>query len=100
MSEVAWSSCLQAGYSYPTKCITNALARDEAGQRNYLISMYNLLIVNASTLRLRRVAWYSWQDPSLTRATCDFCYGSGLFHRDGSPKPAWGAYVTLAGGQP
>jgi hypothetical protein len=100
VSEVAWSSCLQAGYSYPIKCIGNALARDEAGQRNYLTSMYNLLIANASTLRLRRVAWYSWKDPSLTRATCDFCYGSGLFHRDGSPKPAWGAYVTLAGGQP
>jgi hypothetical protein len=100
VSEVAWSSCMQSGFSYPSNCINNVLARDEAGQRQYLTSMYNLLIANASALRLRRVGWYSWRDPSLSRSTCTFCYGSGLFHRDDSPKPAWDAYVALAGGQP
>jgi hypothetical protein len=100
VSEVAWSSCAQTGWSYPDKCINNALAKDEAGQRDYLTSMYELFIANASALRLRRVAWYSWRDPDLSRATCTFCYGSALLHRDGSPKPAMGAYATLAGGQP
>jgi hypothetical protein len=99
VSEVAWSSCKQSGYGYPAKCRNNALAQNEAGQRYYLTRMYNKLINNASALRLRRVAWYSWKDPSLSRATCRFCYGSGLFHRDGSRKPAWSAYVNLAGGQ-
>jgi hypothetical protein len=100
VSEVAWSSCRQSGWSYPGKCVNNVLARDEAGQRSYLTSLYKLLIDNASALRLQRVAWYSWRDPSLSRETCQFCYGAGLFHRDGSPKPAWGAYTSLAGGQP
>jgi len=100
VSEVAWSSCLQNGFSYPARCSSQSYAKDEAGQRTYLTNLYNLLIANAPALRLQRVAWYSWRDPSLSRATCQFCYGSGLFHRDGSPKPAWGAYVTLAGGQP
>ena len=99
VTEVAWSSCRQQGRSYPAKCRNNALARNETGQRYYLTRMYNLLINNAPALRLRRVAWYSWRDPSLSRATCTFCYGSGLFHRDGSRKPAWSAYVNLAGGR-
>ena len=37
--------------------------------------------------------------PSLSRATCDFCYGSGLLHRGGRHKPAWSAYVNLARGR-
>jgi Glycosyl hydrolase catalytic core len=98
VSEVAWSSCLQAGYSYPDKCVHNVLAKDEAGQRNNLTSVYQLFLANASALRLRRVAWYSWRDPDLSRATCTFCYGSAMLHRDGSPKPAMSAYTTLAGG--
>jgi hypothetical protein len=100
VSEVAWSSCLESGNSYPANCVNNVLAKDEAGQRQYLTSLYNLLIANSSALRLNRVAWYSWRDPSVSRATCTFCYGSALFHRDDSPKPSWGAYVALAGGQP
>ena len=99
VSEVAWSSCKQSGHSYPAKCRNNALATNEAGQRYYLMRMYNLLINNAPALRLRRVAWYSWKDPPVSRATCRFCYGSGVFRRDGSRKPAWSAYVSLAGGR-
>ncbi len=100
VSEIAWSSCLQNGHSYPARCRNNALARNEAGQRTHLARMYNLLINKAPSLRLRRVAWYSWRDPSPSRATCNFCYGSGLFRRDGTRKPAWRAYVNLAGGRP
>jgi hypothetical protein len=61
--------------------------------------MYRRFLRNAKALRLRRVAWYSWRDPSLSRATCDFCYGSGLLHRGGRHKPAWKAYVNLARGR-
>jgi hypothetical protein len=100
VSEVAWSSCLESGHSYPSRCVDNMLARDEASQRNYLSDLYGLLMSNISRLRLQRVAWYSLKDPSTSRATCNFCYGSGLFRRDDSPKPAWNAYVSLAGGQP
>lgn len=99
VSEVAWSSCRQAGNSYPAACTDNILAKNEVGQRYYLTRLYNKLIANASALRLQRVAWYSWRDPDVSRATCNFCYGSSLFHRDDSPKPAWAAYVRLAGGQ-
>jgi hypothetical protein len=100
VSEVAWSSCLQAEVLYPSRCVNNPLAHDEAEQRTYLKDMYSLLLAHASELNLRRVAWYSLRDPSATRGTCNFCYGSGLRHRDGSPKPAWHAYVGLSGEQP
>ncbi len=62
--------------------------------------MYKRLINNARPLKLQRVAWYSWKDPSMSRGTCNFCYGTGLMRRDRSPKPAWHAYVNLAGGRP
>jgi hypothetical protein len=96
VSEVAWSSCRQPGSTYPSRCRSNPLAKDEQGQRRYLSRLYRLLLDHAKGLRLRRVAWYSWRDPEQSRATCDFCYGSGLFRRDGSLKPAGNAYMNLA----
>jgi hypothetical protein len=99
VSEVAWSSCRQQGHSYPSRCRNNILARDEAGQRQFLKGVYHQLLDNARALRLRRVAWYSWKDPKLDRDTCNFCYGSGLFRRDGTRKPAWNAYLNLTGGR-
>ena len=99
VSEVAWSSCRAAPDSYPARCVNNALAQDEPGQRVYLENLYRLLLAHSSELNLRRVAWYSFRDPSATRGTCNFCYGSGLLHRDGSPKPAWNAYLSLSRGQ-
>ena len=100
VTEVAWSSCLQNGHAYPARCRNNLLARDEAGQRAYLTRMYKRLINNRRALKLQRVAWYSWKDPELSRGTCAFCYGTGLLRRNRSPKPAWSAYVNLAGGRP
>jgi hypothetical protein len=100
VSEVGWSSCLESGWDYPARCVDNNLATDEAGQASNLTTLYTLLAGQSSTLRLERVAWYGWRDPPATAGDCSFCYGAGLFHRDGSPKPAWQAYVALAGGRP
>ena len=100
VSEVGWSSCLQSGWDYPARCITNNLATDEAGQARNLTNLYTLLAGQASGLRLERVAWYGWRDPQVAAGDCSFCYGAGLFHRDGSAKPSWAAYITLAGGRP
>jgi hypothetical protein len=100
VSEVGWSSCLQTGWDYPQRCVDNNLATDEAGQASNLTTLYTLLAAQSSTLRLERVAWYGWRDPPTTPGDCSFCYGAGLLHRDGTPKPAWQAYVTLAGGRP
>jgi hypothetical protein len=100
VSEVAWSSCRHSPSSYPSRCVNNNLAHDESEQRNYLKDLYELLLAHSSGLRLRRVAWYSFRDPSATRGTCNFCYGSGLLRRDGTPKPAWSAYVSLSRSRP
>lgn len=96
VSEVAWSSCRQPGSTYPSRCRNNPLAKDEAGQRRFLSGLYRLLLGHAAELNLRRVAWYSWRDPEPSRATCNFCYGSGLFRRDGTAKPAGSTYMNLA----
>jgi hypothetical protein len=99
VSEVAWSSCLQQGRYYPSRCRNNILAKNEEGQRKFLRGVYSVLLNHARDLRLRRVAWYSWKDPEASRDTCNFCYGSGLFRRDGTRKPAWNAYLNLTGGR-
>jgi hypothetical protein len=99
-SEVGWSSCLETGWDYPQRCADNNLATTEAGQASNLTTLYTLLAAQSSALRLQRVAWYGWRDPPPTAGDCSFCYGAGLFHRDGSPKPVWQAYATLAGGRP
>jgi Glycosyl hydrolase catalytic core len=100
VTEVGWSSCLESGWSYPASCANSSMAADEAGQATNLTDLYTLLAGQASSLRLERVAWYGWHDPPLGPQTCGACYGAGLFHRDGSAKPSWRAYVALAGGRP
>jgi hypothetical protein len=100
ISEVGWSSCLESGWSYPTRCATSNMAADDAGQAKNLTDMYTLLAGQSSRLGLERVAWYGWRDPPVTSGGCNVCFGAGLLHRDGSPKPSWGAYVALAGGRP
>jgi hypothetical protein len=68
------------------------------GQVKQLKAAYGYLLENRSRLDLKQVYWFSWKD---LKGTCSFCDSVGLF-RGGvrfHPKPAWHAFVALAGGR-
>jgi hypothetical protein len=70
------------------------------GQARELRGAYGYLIGNRRRLNLRGVYWYSWKDsPEYT--ACHFCDSVGLFRAGPRfhPKPAWRAFVGLAGGR-
>jgi len=68
------------------------------GQVKQLKASYGYLLQNRNRLRLKQVYWFSWKD---LPDSCTFCDSVGLF-REGPrfhAKPAWRAFVNLAGGR-
>jgi glycosyl hydrolase family 42 (putative beta-galactosidase) len=68
------------------------------GQVRELRDAYAYLLDNQRRLDLQQVDWFSWKDAV---GSCNFCDSVGLF-RTGprfKPKPAWRAFVALAGGR-
>jgi hypothetical protein len=70
------------------------------GQVRELRGAYRYLIGERRRLNLKGVYWYSWKDnPEYT--ACHFCDSVGLFRAGAKfrAKPAWHAFVGLAGGR-
>jgi len=70
------------------------------GQVRELRAAYGYLTRNWRRLDLRTVYWFSWKD--LRGTGCSFCDSVGLFYERGKrlrPKPAWRAFVGIAGGR-
>jgi len=75
-----------------------AFEQGQHGQVRELRDAYGYLLANRRRLNLKQVSWFSWKD---FRGACNFCDSVGLF-REGprfKPKPAWRAFVSLAGGR-
>lgn len=70
------------------------------GQARELRKSYAYLLANRNRLRLKGTYWYSWKD-NPDYVACSFCDSVGLFHAGPRfrPKPAWRAFVALAGGR-
>jgi hypothetical protein len=66
-------------------------------QAEHLRRTYNLLARNRKRLKLRGVVWFSLRDYG---ERDDWFENTGLLTFDGSPKPAWHAFVRLTGGTP
>jgi hypothetical protein len=68
------------------------------GQARELRRSYRYLIRNRRRLNLKSAYWFSWKD---VEGACNFCDSVGLFHdsRRFRPKPAWHAFVRIAGGR-
>lgn len=67
------------------------------GQARELRGAYRYLIRNRHRLNVKAAYWFSWKDAQY----CNFCDSVGLF-RSGlrfHAKPAWRAFVALAGGR-
>lgn len=75
-----------------------AFEQGMAGQARELRGAYRYLIRNRHRLNLEGIYWFSWKD---VQGDCNFCDSVGLFHEGTGfrPKPAWHAFVGLAGGR-
>jgi hypothetical protein len=64
------------------------------GQANYLKQTFELASADRDRLKIAGVIWYSLSDTPgpLWVGHC------GMFTVDGTPKPAWDAFVNVAGG--
>lgn len=64
------------------------------GQARMLKKAFGLFRRNKGAWKLKGVNWFSFRDAPL--GGCSFCKSSGLFERDGDPKPSWGAFKRVA----
>ena len=75
----------------------NPFDRGRLGQARYLTRAYRLL-AERRRWRVAGVDWFAWQDLPRHDGHCVFCQYAGLFDTGGAPKPAWGAYRSVATG--
>jgi hypothetical protein len=75
---------------------TNPYVKGLSGQARLLTRSFRFLERKRRAYRLRGVFWYSWRDKLGGENICDWCGHAGLRHGDGSPKPAWDAFVRVA----
>jgi hypothetical protein len=68
------------------------------GQVQQLRGSYSYMLENSRRLNLKAAYWFSWKDLA---GSCTFCDSVGLFRAGPKfrPKPAWHAFVALAGGR-
>ncbi len=76
----------------------DAFEQGPRGQVRQLRRSYRYLLANQRRLNLKGVYWFSWKD---LKDSCDFCDSVGFFRESTrfKPKPAWHAFVRLAGGR-
>jgi hypothetical protein len=72
--------------------------KGDEGQAKLLENAYRKLERKRRSLRFRGVFWYSWRDRPGGDLICAWCGNAGLLNADGSPKPAWDAFVRMASG--
>lgn len=64
------------------------------GQARMLKKAFRLFRREKRAWKLKGVNWFSFQDG--VGGGCSFCRTSGLFERDGDPKPSWRAFKRVA----
>jgi putative glycosyl hydrolase len=68
----------------------------ETGQRDLLISSFNLILQNRTAWNLQRLYWFLWRDPasgSDYAQFCSICGTAGLLRNDRTKKPAYNAFT-------
>ena len=85
ITELGWSS------ERPNR--SDSFAKGLHGQAAQLKGAFSLLRREQGRWRLKRVYWFSVDD---VPGVCNFCGGTGLFRRNGRPKPAWHTFVHFA----
>jgi hypothetical protein len=89
INELGWSSGGKGGKVFRS---------NRQGQARRLTQTYKLLIKNRKRLGLQRVLWLL--DRDIPGSPGSWLQYMGLFDSNGNPKPAWYAFVKVAGGTP
>jgi hypothetical protein len=89
-----WITELGWGSDDPDKFGIN---RGIQGQKRMLRRTFLQLARTRHRWNLRHVLWFDWRDPPPHARGCSFCNSSGLFRHGGAPKPAWRAFLRVAG---
>jgi hypothetical protein len=90
----------EVGWSSDPPSHVGPLLVGEQGQRELLEQAFEMLAAHRIAWNLAGVFWYSWRDPGYGYSNCTFCPAAGLLKADGTPKPAWHAFVEITGGNP
>jgi hypothetical protein len=90
----------EIGWGSDAAHVDHEFVTSVAGQAQNLADAFDLFLANRKRWDLRGVDWFDWRDPPPGKGLCAFCYSSGLYFNDGTPKPALAAYrrFALAGG--
>ncbi|HXF00913.1 MAG TPA: glycosyl hydrolase [Solirubrobacterales bacterium] len=89
ITEFAWGS------GQPDNFCKNKL---ESGQRDLLISSFNLFLQNRKAWNIQRVYWFLWRDPapgSEYAKLCSICGTAGLLRYNRTAKPAYNAFKSF-----
>ena len=68
------------------------------GQASMLTRSFKLILTHRSAWNVQRLFWYDWRNPppgSPYAGVCIRCGSAGLLTYDGSPKPAYDAFVAF-----
>jgi hypothetical protein len=82
ITEIGWGSARDTAFE-----------KGPRGQARELRRAFRILKAGRRAWRVRRVFWFSWDD---VNGSCSFCDSTGLIRRNGRPKPAYGAYRSIA----
>jgi hypothetical protein len=88
ISEIGWAS------GGPAK---NPYVKGKDGQAKVLGEALKSFAKKADSYNLRGVFWYSWRDKAGGDLICEWCGHAGLRAKNGTAKPAWDAFVKVAG---
>jgi len=75
------------------------LVNSEQGQAQKLASTLNLIRKNRKRYQVGTVHWYNWRDTAPYAARGEWFEYAGLYHSNGTPKPACNAYARFTGGR-
>ena len=65
------------------------------GQRDLLVSSFNLILQNRKNWNVQRLFWFLWRDAepgSIFAGYCSICGSAGLLRYDRTPKPAYTSF--------
>jgi len=85
ITELAWGS------GEPDSLCKN---KRETGQRDLLVSSFNLILQNRTAWNIQRLFWFLWRDPpsgSAYAQLCSICGTAGLLRNNRTAKPALNA---------
>jgi polysaccharide biosynthesis protein PslG len=86
----------EIGWGSDAAHVNHEFVTTVSGQARNLADAFNVFVSNRKRWNLRGVNWFDWRDPPPGKGLCAFCYSSGLYFNDGTPKPSLAEYKRFA----